>query len=331
MRRDRFIFGAFSLPCFTDAELTPRATTGHAGRKLRSALSLGKHLSWIISGTTERCECDGCKSTSKAARVPRVVKDPAAAAKRKAKGKGRASLWGGGSDDDEGDEGDEGEDGDLSDRGDDDDESEHSPRKKPRMSTQPASGGKPGPKPKPKAAVGPVFPLPPRHEFTNMTAVREDPGDVHPTFRREDIANPALSREGELVWAEVDVPYGRTPITHWPAVVRERAPLVEDGGEVAADYVVDLIGVSGALSIEGFGVVPWLGFEEPPTLELVDDDEYDKFADVLAKQWTIDELEKESAATVSTVYILAVHIGKWMATMQVRSCVPAGHSPIQAH
>lgn len=40
--------------------------TGHDGRKIRSALSLGKHIAWLLTGGYELCACDGCKIVSKA-------------------------------------------------------------------------------------------------------------------------------------------------------------------------------------------------------------------------------------------------------------------------
>ncbi|GAA5911226.1 uncharacterized protein JCM6883_001947 [Sporobolomyces salmoneus] len=40
---------------------------GHEGRKLRSAISLGKHVSWQIFGKNGPCPCDGCKVVGKAA------------------------------------------------------------------------------------------------------------------------------------------------------------------------------------------------------------------------------------------------------------------------
>ncbi|KAL8276672.1 hypothetical protein RQP46_010940 [Phenoliferia psychrophenolica] len=311
LRRDRFIFG-------------------HAGRKLRSALSLGKHLSWIISGSTEVCECDGCKSTSKAARVPRVPKEGGAAdKKRKAnKGKERASLWDGNSDD----EGDD--DSDLGGGEDFDDESERSassPRKKAKF-----GGGAQGQGsvagPSSSTATGqtkykvarapaiPVFPLPARHEFTNMVPVREDPSDVKPTSRSSDLEYPSLSRVGELVWAELDLPEGgRTQLTHWPAIVRERIVMDAGGGDVSADYSLQLVAVNGLVQVEGLGVVPFLGYEEPTPAELVDEDDYVMMPETLKTKWTLDSLQQAHPATVNVVFILAVHIAKWIATMQIRS------------
>ncbi|SCV74397.1 BQ2448_6829 [Microbotryum intermedium] len=46
LRLDRFVFG-------------------HNGRKIRSALSLGKHISWLLHGSIGTCTCDGCKIVSK--------------------------------------------------------------------------------------------------------------------------------------------------------------------------------------------------------------------------------------------------------------------------
>lgn len=46
-------------------ELTLRLA-GHNGRKIRSALSLGKHISWLLHGSQGLCVCDGCKIVSKA-------------------------------------------------------------------------------------------------------------------------------------------------------------------------------------------------------------------------------------------------------------------------
>lgn len=47
--------------------------TGHNGRKIRSALSLGKHLSWLLHGSHELCTCDGCKIVSKAGAAAAVA------------------------------------------------------------------------------------------------------------------------------------------------------------------------------------------------------------------------------------------------------------------
>ncbi|KAK4046092.1 hypothetical protein OIV83_006372 [Microbotryomycetes sp. JL201] len=46
IRLDRFIFG-------------------HDGRKIRSAISLGKHISWALHGSVGPCTCDGCKVVTK--------------------------------------------------------------------------------------------------------------------------------------------------------------------------------------------------------------------------------------------------------------------------
>ncbi|KAM0787831.1 hypothetical protein ACM66B_003885 [Microbotryomycetes sp. NB124-2] len=46
IRLDRFIFG-------------------HDGRKIRSAISLGKHISWVLHGSIGSCTCDGCKVVTK--------------------------------------------------------------------------------------------------------------------------------------------------------------------------------------------------------------------------------------------------------------------------
>ena len=289
---------------------------------MRSALSLGKHLSWIISGSAVPCECDGCKSTSKAARVPRVAKEGGAAAKRKAKGKERASLWSGGTDDDDfGD--DDGFSGSQVDGDDFDDESEASPKKKSKLapSSTNQSQAKQAKVAITKAKPVPVFPLPPRHEFATIKPVREDPSDVKPKSRDDDLAHPHLSRQGELVWAELDLPEGtRTPITHWPAVVRDRV-LVDGGGEVSADYSVQLLALNSLIKVEGLGLVPWLGYDEPTPAELVDEEDYESMLATLKTKWDLAQLLLASPATVTAVFLLAVHTAKWLATMQIRSCV----------
>lgn len=61
----RVIKAAADQPCAPVA--------GHNGRKIRSALSLGKHLSWLLHGSHELCTCDGCKIVSKAGAAAAVA------------------------------------------------------------------------------------------------------------------------------------------------------------------------------------------------------------------------------------------------------------------
>lgn len=301
-------------------------SAGHAGRKLRSALSLGKHISWLIHGSIDTCTCDGCKSTSKAQRVPRNVKDDT---KRKSKGKGRATLWGGGSDDDDGEDGDEVEDSFLSEREegvDYDEESEMShasPKKRPKLSTTGAGRQQPMSEALRNAFKQvDTFPLPPRHEFFAMTPLKADAMDELKlkASQKEDVENPELSRVGELVWAEVDVPQGRSSVTHWPGIVKRRE-LVEGGGEVSADYVVDLLGLDSTVQVVGMGVVPWLSFEEPNARDIVDEGDDTQVAAAVERKWTLETLRSEGEAVVGALFLFAVQIGNWMSTMQIRSCI----------
>jgi hypothetical protein len=60
VRLDRFIFGAFLFSCSPPSRTNP-LPAGHNSRKIRSAVSLGKHLSWLLFGRISHCNCDGCK------------------------------------------------------------------------------------------------------------------------------------------------------------------------------------------------------------------------------------------------------------------------------
>ncbi|KAM0749315.1 hypothetical protein T439DRAFT_47541 [Meredithblackwellia eburnea MCA 4105] len=291
-RRDRFIFG-------------------HAGRKLRSALSLGKHISWIIHGSVDQCTCDGCKSTSKAARVPRGTREQPGSGGRR-RGRGRLGSEDGFYDHEEVEDSffSEREDGiDF----DEDSENGPSPRKKAK-----GSNGTP----KIKAPPIPPLPLPPKHEFLVMTATKKDNNKETPSDaqREDDLAHPNFARVGELVWSEVDVPLPSNGCTiqHWPGIVRRREIVKKENAPDEADYVLQLFALSPGVqvSVNNFGVFPWLQHKELLFSDYIMDQDCSTYEELDINKWEFDGLTSE---VIAPLFSVAVQMGKRLSSMQHRS------------
>jgi len=300
LRLDRFVFG-------------------HSGRKIRSAISLGKHLIWVLHGQPGHCQCDGCKTTAKA-----PGRGSPAPARRGARRHG--------SDDDD-------SDSPVKRRGrppngrkavkrqakrgthvmpagirafSSDSESEEEDDRRPRQQ-RPA---------KQRSA-----PIAAEHDCFNALALREDDPLVDSLAqatarqqRTENLLHPALPRVSELVWARVagleHIGSQDVTITHWPAMVLYREAATGSGARKAA-WEVELL-ATGAVqhlhrAVEG-DILPWLGYV-PNVVKGKCGGPTD------GRPWqglTIGDLWQKGADAVFACFEVAVQAGKIIASMQMR-------------
>lgn len=330
---------AFLLSSPFALQLTSPPSPGHKGRKIRSAISLGRHIAHLANPVYPSCPCDGCKTSSGGASAParatsrsvrsdspafnpkprlsRGAGKPGVKAQAKAKAKPRAKKNKSRSPTPESAEDGryykstppttDSEDSDRPEGG-------HWGYKFPsrRLRTELPAKELPKRVPQPGRQL-----LTGEDELDQMKVAFAEEDEEMEWQRKEDIGLSALPRKGELVWVKIEFEGQASSIERWPGIIRART--LEWTGEDVTEVKFEVALLAAQDVVETDDVVPWLGFI-PHDLTSAMGEEGRTFE---PGQQTLEQLVNTGFPSVVAAFVHGHHIGRWYSTIQARSFVLA--------